>query len=124
MGVDKALEARESGMTEEQLDAIGAGDQGMMFGYATNETPELMPYPISLAHKLARQLTKVRKDGTLKYLRPDGKSQVSVEYDEAGKPIRLEAVMRILRNMSLTRFCRRSWLMKIPSSLSILPDVS
>ena len=93
MGVDKALEARESGMTEEQLDAIGAGDQGMMFGYATNETPELMPYPISLAHKLARQLTKVRKDGTLKYLRPDGKSQVSVEYDEAGKPIRLEAVV-------------------------------
>ena len=93
MGVDKALEARESGMTEEQLDAIGAGDQGMMFGYATNETPELMPYPISLAHKLARQLTKVRKDGTLKYLRPDGRSQVSVEYDEAGKPIRLEAVV-------------------------------
>ena len=93
MGVDKALEARESGMTEEQLDAIGAGDQGMMFGYATNETPELMPYPISLAHKLARQLTKVRKDGTLKYLRPDGKSQVSVEYDEAGKPIRLEAIV-------------------------------
>ena len=93
MGVDKALEARESGMTEEQLDAIGAGDQDMMFGYATNETPELMPYPISLAHKLARQLTKVRKDGTLKYLRPDGKSQVSVEYDEAGKPIRLEAVV-------------------------------
>ncbi len=93
MGVDKALEARESGMTEEQLDAIGAGDQGMMFGYATNETPELMPYPISLAHKLARQLTKVRKDGTLKYLRPDGKSQVSVEYDEAGKPVRLEAVV-------------------------------
>ena len=93
MGVDQALEARESGMTEEQLDAIGAGDQGMMFGYATNETPELMPYPISLAHKLARQLTKVRKDGTLKYLRPDGKSQVSVEYDEAGKPIRLEAVV-------------------------------
>ena len=93
MGVDKALEARESGMTEEQLDAIGAVDQCLMFGYATNETPELMPYPISLAHKLARQLTKVRKDGTLKYLRPDGKSQVSVEYDEAGKPIRLEAVV-------------------------------
>ena len=93
MGVDKALEARESNMSDEQLDAIGAGDQGMMFGYATNETAELMPYPISLAHKLARQLTKVRKDGTLKYLRPDGKSQVSVEYDEAGKPIRLEAVV-------------------------------
>ncbi len=93
MGVDKALEARESKMNDEQLDAIGAGDQGMMFGYATNETPEYMPYPISLAHKLTRQLTKVRKDGTLKYLRPDGKSQVSVEYDEAGKPIRLEAVV-------------------------------
>jgi S-adenosylmethionine synthetase len=93
MGVDKALEARESGMTDAQIEAIGAGDQGMMFGYATNETKELMPYPISLAHKLARQLTKVRKDGTLKYLRPDGKSQVSVEYDENGKPIRLEAVV-------------------------------
>lgn len=93
MGVDKALEARESGMTDEQLEAIGAGDQGMMFGYATNETPELMPYPIALAHRLARQLTKVRKDGTLKYLRPDGKSQVSVEYDENGRPVRLEAVV-------------------------------
>ena len=93
MGVDKALEAKESRMTDEQLEAIGAGDQGMMFGYATNETPELMPYPISLAHKLTRQLTKVRKDGTLKYLRPDGKSQVSVEYDENGKPVRLEAVV-------------------------------
>ena len=93
MGVDKALEARESKMSDEQIEAIGAGDQGMMFGYATNETPELMPYPISLAHKLTRQLTKVRKDGTLKYLRPDGKSQVSVEYDENGKPIRLEAVV-------------------------------
>jgi S-adenosylmethionine synthetase len=93
MGVDKALEARENTMTDEQLDAIGAGDQGMMFGYATNETEELMPYPISLAHKLTRQLTKVRKDGTLSYLRPDGKSQVSVEYDENGKPVRLEAVV-------------------------------
>ena len=93
MGVDKALEARESKMSDEQIEAIGAGDQGMMFGYATNETPELMPYPISLAHKLTRQLTKVRKDGTLPYLRPDGKSQVSVEYDENGKPIRLEAVV-------------------------------
>ena len=91
MGVDKALEAR-NGELKDDLDT-GAGDQGMMFGYATNETPELMPYPISLAHKLCKQLTKVRKDGTLKYLRPDGKSQVSVEYDENGKPIRLEAVV-------------------------------
>ncbi len=97
MGVDKSLEAKkeaaENNMTEEELDAIGAGDQGMMFGYATNETEEYMPYPIYLAHKLTKQLTKVRKDGTLPYLRPDGKSQVSVQYDEAGKPIRLEAVV-------------------------------
>lgn len=91
MGVDKALEAKK-GEQKDDLDT-GAGDQGMMFGYATNETEEYMPYPIDLAHKLARQLTKVRKDGTLKYLRPDGKSQVSVEYDEAGKPVRLEAVV-------------------------------
>ena len=93
MGVDKALEAKENQMSEEELEAIGAGDQGMMFGFASNETEEYMPYPISLAHKLAQQLTKVRKDGTLTYLRPDGKSQVSVEYDENDKPVRLEAVV-------------------------------
>ena len=93
MGVDKALEAREMQMSDEELEAIGAGDQGMMFGYATDETAEYMPYPIFLAHKLSRRLTEVRKNGTLKYLRPDGKSQVSVQYDEEGKPIRLEAVV-------------------------------
>lgn len=93
MGVDKALEAKENKMSDEEIEAIGAGDQGMMFGYATNETEEYMPYSIALAHKLAKQLTDVRKSGTLPYLRPDGKSQVSVEYDENGKPIRLEAVV-------------------------------
>ncbi len=93
LGVDKALEAKENKMSEEEIAAIGAGDQGMMFGYASDETSELMPYPISLAHKLARKLTEVRKDGTLKYLRPDGKTQVTVEYDENGMPKRLDAVV-------------------------------
>ena len=93
MGVDKAKEAKDGEMTDAEIEAIGAGDQGMMFGYASNETEEYMPYPISLAHKLTKKLTEVRKDGTLTYLRPDGKSQVSVEYDENGKPYRLEAVV-------------------------------
>ena len=93
MGVDKALEAKEHTMSEEEIDAIGAGDQGMMFGYASDETPEYMPYPIALAHKLSRKLTEVRKNGTLPYLRPDGKTQVAVEYDENGVPARLDAVV-------------------------------
>ena len=93
MGVDKALEQKEDDMNEDELDSIGAGDQGLQFGYASNETEEYMPYAINMAHKLAQQLTKVRKDGTLKYLRPDGKTQVTVEYDEAGKPKRIDAVV-------------------------------
>lgn len=93
MGVDRALEAKENQMSDKEIDAIGAGDQGMMFGYATDETEEYMPYPIALAHRLARQLTKVRKDGTLKYLRPDGKTQVTVEYDDNNRPVHLNAVV-------------------------------
>ena len=93
MGVDKALEQKEDDMNEDELDSIGAGDQGLQFGYASNETEEYMPYAINMAHKLAQQLTKIRKDGTLKYLRPDGKTQVTVEYDEAGKPKRIDAVV-------------------------------
>ncbi len=93
MGVDKALEAKQAGSEDDEIETIGAGDQGMMFGYATNETPEYMPYALSMAHKLTRQLAKVRKDKTIPYIRPDGKSQVTVEYDEAGKPFRLEAVV-------------------------------
>ncbi|GEK59545.1 methionine adenosyltransferase [Marinococcus halophilus] len=92
-GVDEALETREGSMTEDELESIGAGDQGLMFGYADNETDELMPLPISLAHKLARQLTKVRKDGNLSYLRPDGKTQVTVEYGDDGKPLRVETIV-------------------------------
>ena len=111
MGVDKALEAKENNMSDEEIDAIGAGDQGMMFGFATNETEEYMPYPIYMAHKLARQLTKVRKDGTLTYLRPDGKTQVTVEYDENGKPFRLDAV--VLFPLSMIRKYPRSRFMRI-----------
>ncbi len=134
MGVDKALEQKEDDMNEDELDSIGAGDQGLQFGYASNETEEYMPYAINMAHKLAQQLTKVRKDGTLKYLRPDGKTQVTVEYDEAAS--RSESMlsyalhsmirmllrsrsMRTLRSMFLMRSFRLIWLMLIPSISSI-----
>ena len=136
MGVDKALEAREDQMSDEQIEAIGAGDQGMMFGYATNETPEYMPYSINLAHKLTRKLTEVRKNGTLPYLRADGKSQVSVEYDENNKPIRLEAIVistqhdekvsqeQIHKDIRKYVIDPVPWSMITPRSSSIRPDVS
>lgn len=126
LGVDKALEAKENTMSEAEIDAIGAGDQGMMYGFASDETEEFMPYPISLAHKLSRQLTKIRKDGTLNYLRPDGKTQVTVEYDENDRPVRLDAVVlstqhdpdvtqeqihEDIKNMCLTPFFRQIWWM-------------
>ena len=120
MGVDKALEAKENSMSEEEIDAIGAGDQGMMYGYATDETEEFMPYPISLAHKLSRQLTKVRKDGTLTYLRPDGKTQVTVEYDENDRPIRLDAV--VLSTHSMTRMSHRSRFTRILRNTCLTPS--
>lgn len=135
LGVDKALEAK---MGEDEIDAIGAGDQGIQFGYASNETEEYMPYAINMAHKLARQLTKIRKDGTLSYLRPDGKTQVTVEYNEEGKPVRIDAVVcstqhdpevtqeqihEDIKNTYLTLLFRQIWLMKTQNISSILQDV-
>lgn len=125
-------------MGEDEIDAIGAGDQGIQFGYASNETEEYMPYAINMAHKLARQLTKIRKDGTLSYLRPDGKTQVTVEYNEEGKPVRIDAVVcstqhdpevtqeqihEDIKNTYLTLLFRQIWLMKTQNISSILQDV-
>ena len=135
MGVEQALEVKENGLSEDEKMETGAGDQGMMYGYATNETEELMPYPITLAHKLAYRLSEVRKQGILNYLRPDGKTQVTVEYDENDIPVRLENVVlstqhhkikfsAILKNMFLMLFLIQKWLMKTRNFMLIQRDAS